>query len=146
MLSAYDGAKDLLDNRKDNLIEIIDHATALFFGGKINVSAAEELNLRNALLHMIKHNQEHALELQEIRNNHREFLDSQQRTSNIDIVASEYGMEVIRTKLREYSDFDIFIFGHFHAPRDTDGIHDSGSFVSSQRTYLNIDSDGRVYR
>lgn len=146
VLSAYGGARELLKGKDGKLIEIIDAATALYFNGQANVSPVEELKLRTALLHMVKHHQEHHLELQSIRLEHERFLKKALCTSNIDITAGTDGVNAVRTALREYSDFDTLIFGHFHDPRDTEGIHDSGSFVDFQRTFIKIDSNGLVFR
>lgn len=146
ILSAYEGAREMLNKKDDQLLEVIDQATALFFKGKAKASAVEELNLRTALLHMVKHQQEHLHQLQSVRDEHERFLKRNANTSNVDMHRSGDLVRVDRTPLSEYSTFDTFIFGHFHAPRDAEGIYDSGSFVGSQKSYLKVSSDGSVYR
>lgn len=146
VLSAYHGANEMLNGKQGELIEIVDKAMALYFGGKADVSAVEELNLRTALLHMVQNRREHSLQLSAIREDHTRFLNRAKRTSNIDLATSEFGIDVKRTALSDYAEFDILIFGHYHDPRDADGIHDSGSFVGFQQTFLRVDCDGKVYR
>lgn len=112
VLSAYHGASELLKGKQGELIEIVDKATALYFGGKADVSVVEELNLRTALLQMVQHRREHSFQLAAIREDHMRFLNQAKRTSNIDLATSDFGIDVTRTALSEYAEFDILIFGH----------------------------------
>jgi UDP-2,3-diacylglucosamine pyrophosphatase LpxH len=146
VLRAYNGARELLSGKEDKLIEIIDHATALYFTGQAQVSAVEELNLRRALLHMVTHQRKYNSHLERVREEHESFLKRALRTSNVDMEVGLNGVEITHTLLKEYAEFDTLIFGHFHIARDTEGVHDSGSFVNPNVTSLKIDSDGRVYR
>ncbi|SOE87720.1 Calcineurin-like phosphoesterase [Burkholderia sp. YR290] len=144
LLSAYEEATSMLRNDPEGLVNLVDTAMALYFGGFVKISKTERERIREAFLFMRLDPRDHKQDLEDVRRQHRNLLGW--RTDNVSL--SKNGGSLVRTLLpfSAFQDFDTFAFGHFHDPRATEDIFDSGAYVDHVETSLEIREDGRFQR
>lgn len=145
ILVAYEGAAAKLEKDPGGTVDLINDAMALYFGeGGVTAPETEVAKIREAFLFMQLAPRDYRLGLEEVRSQHQKLL--QQSTSNVSL--SKVGGSVIRTlrPFSEFQNFDTLVFGHFHNPRGTVDIFDSGGYVDHVETSLDIRGRGIVER
>jgi predicted phosphodiesterase len=147
LLLAYDGAREMLE-REDasGLVALLDRAMALYFGSTRSISIEEELRIRDSFLALHRSRAHHTEnDLLKVREDHTKLLGGR-RGDNVTLYPTPGGIRLRKTPLSEFSRFDELIVGHYHSPRDIEGVHDVGGFVGGIRSSILIMSNGEVSR
>lgn len=78
------------------------------------------------------------------------YIEANPSLSNLRLWQDDRQPRMSLEPLREFAEFDRFICGHFHAPRDEQNMFDCGGMFSGNaltiRSCLMITSDGAIYR
>lgn len=146
LLIAYEGAQEMMSQSPSDFIQLIDNASALYFGTRTRVSHADKLRIREALLYIQRDRHIKESGLEAIKTSHLRYLNNRLSGTNISLSSQSGRTEIYRNPLSTYAKFDDFVFGHFHDPRDGSHIHDIGGFVDSVETFLSIEDNGEIHR
>ncbi|MEZ2299380.1 metallophosphoesterase [Variovorax sp. RCC_210] len=146
LLTAYEGAWDMMGRSADEFTALLDNASALYFGAQTRVSAAERLHIRQALLQLRLGEEKRESNLQAVKSAHLRYFTDRLSGSNGRLTMESGRPLMSSTALATFAKFDDLVFGHFHDPRDGDRVHDTGGFVDTVETFLSIEADGEVHR